>query len=84
MGYVQDERYIAGEHMEVRRDCVSFARLVVAGWVTRYAPLFNWFHEMNSTKKTVGNKLPTRCQISDCFNPGLTQTFTYLRAADPL
>ena len=24
-GYVQDERYIAGEHMDVRRDCVSFA-----------------------------------------------------------
>ena len=24
--YVQDERYIAGEHMDVRRDCVSFAR----------------------------------------------------------
>ena len=28
-GYVQDERYIAGEHMDVRRDCVSFARPVV-------------------------------------------------------
>ena len=26
--YVQDERYIAREHMDVRRDCVSFARLV--------------------------------------------------------
>jgi len=25
-GYVQDERYIAIEHMDVRRDCVSFAR----------------------------------------------------------
>ena len=24
--YVQDERYIAGEHMDERRDCVSFAR----------------------------------------------------------
>ena len=24
--YVQDVRYIAGEHMDVRRDCVSFAR----------------------------------------------------------
>ena len=24
--YVQDERYIAIEHMDVRRDCVSFAR----------------------------------------------------------
>ena len=23
--YVQDERYIAREHMDVRRDCVSFA-----------------------------------------------------------
>ena len=25
-GYVQDERYIAGEHMDVRRDCVNFAQ----------------------------------------------------------
>jgi len=25
--YVQDERNIAGEHMDVRRDCVSFARV---------------------------------------------------------
>ena len=25
MGYVQDERYIAGEHMDVRRDFFSFA-----------------------------------------------------------
>ena len=25
-GYVQDERYIAGEHMDVRRDCVSLAQ----------------------------------------------------------
>ena len=25
-GYVQDERYIAIEHKDVRRDCVSFAR----------------------------------------------------------
>ena len=25
-GYVQDERYIAGEHMDVRRDSVSFVR----------------------------------------------------------
>ena len=25
-GYVQDERYIAGEHMDVRRDCVKFAQ----------------------------------------------------------
>jgi hypothetical protein len=25
-GYVQDERYIAIEHMDVRRDCVSFAQ----------------------------------------------------------
>jgi len=24
--YVQDERYIAIEHMDVRRDCVSFAQ----------------------------------------------------------
>lgn len=24
-GYVQDERYIAIEHMDVRRDCVIFA-----------------------------------------------------------
>ena len=46
--YVQDERYIAGEHMDkvrprsgregalgyVRRDCVNVARLV--GWVTCY------------------------------------------------
>jgi len=24
--YVQDERYIAGEHMDVRRDCVSLAQ----------------------------------------------------------
>ena len=28
-GYVQDERYIAIEHMEVRRDCVSFAHGVI-------------------------------------------------------
>jgi hypothetical protein len=28
-GYVQDERYIAREHMDVRRDCVSFARCMV-------------------------------------------------------
>ena len=35
-GYVQDERYIAREHMDVRRDCVSFARLVFVGWVTLY------------------------------------------------
>ena len=34
VGYVQDERYIAGEHMDVRRDCVNFARLV--GWVIYY------------------------------------------------
>ena len=27
-GYVQDERYIAREHMDVRRDCVSFAQPV--------------------------------------------------------
>ena len=27
--YVQDERYIAGEHMDVRRDCVKFARPVI-------------------------------------------------------
>ncbi len=26
--YVQDVRYIAKEHMEVRRDCVSFARQI--------------------------------------------------------
>ena len=26
-GYVQDERYIAIEHMDVRRDCVNFARV---------------------------------------------------------
>ncbi|MDX2419183.1 MAG: hypothetical protein QNK19_17120, partial [Xanthomonadales bacterium] len=26
-GYVQDERYIAIEHMDVRRDCVSFAHM---------------------------------------------------------
>ena len=25
-GYVQDVRYIAGEHMDVRRDCVRFAQ----------------------------------------------------------
>jgi len=25
-GYVQDERYIAIEHMDVRCDCVSFAQ----------------------------------------------------------
>ena len=25
-GYVQDERYIAIEHMDVRRDCVNFAQ----------------------------------------------------------
>ena len=37
VGYVQDERYIAGEHMDVRRDCVSFARLV--GWVTCNPPV---------------------------------------------
>jgi len=24
-GYVQDERYIAKEHMDVRRDCVNYA-----------------------------------------------------------
>ena len=28
-GYVQDERYIAIEHMDVRRDCVSFARPII-------------------------------------------------------
>ena len=28
-GYVQDERYIAIEHMDVRRDCVSFAQSLV-------------------------------------------------------
>ena len=27
--YVQDERYIASEHMDVRRDCVNFARGVI-------------------------------------------------------
>ena len=26
--YVQDERYIAREHMDVRRDCVSFAQRI--------------------------------------------------------
>ena len=26
------ERYIAGEHMDVRRDCVSFARRIFFGW----------------------------------------------------
>ena len=37
VGYVQDERYIAGEHMDVRRDCVNRAQpLVVVGWVTCY------------------------------------------------
>ena len=29
--YVQDERYIAREHMDVRRDCVSFARCLAQG-----------------------------------------------------
>ena len=29
VGYVQDERYIAGEHMDVRRDCVSLAQRMV-------------------------------------------------------
>ena len=28
-GYVQDERYIAIEHMDVRRDCCSFAQSLV-------------------------------------------------------
>jgi hypothetical protein len=28
-GYVQDERYIAIEHRDVRRDCVSFARPII-------------------------------------------------------
>jgi len=46
VGYVQDkvrpgtgregalgyERYIAGEHMDVRRDCVSFARRIFFSW----------------------------------------------------
>ena len=27
----QDERYIAREHMDVRRDCVSFAQRVISG-----------------------------------------------------
>ena len=27
-GYVQDERYIASEHRDVRRDCVKFARVL--------------------------------------------------------
>ena len=26
--YVQDERYIVREHMDVRRDCVSFAHCI--------------------------------------------------------
>ena len=29
-GYVQDERYIAMEHMDVRRDCVSFAQRIIS------------------------------------------------------
>ena len=29
-GYVQDERYIAIEHMDVRRDCVSLAQRIVS------------------------------------------------------
>ncbi len=29
VGYVQDERYIAIEHMDVWRDCVSFARPII-------------------------------------------------------
>ena len=28
-GYVQDERYIAIEHRDVRRDCVSFAQPII-------------------------------------------------------
>ena len=28
-GYAQDVRYIAGEHMDVRRDCVSFAQRII-------------------------------------------------------
>jgi hypothetical protein len=28
--YVQDERYIAIEHMDVRRDCVNLARPVLS------------------------------------------------------
>ena len=33
--YVQDERCIAGEHMDVRRDCVSFARVACINTVLR-------------------------------------------------
>ena len=29
--YVQDERYIAREHMDVRRDSVNLARCIIAG-----------------------------------------------------
>ena len=32
-GYVQDERYIAIEHMDVRRDCVNFAHCFILGAV---------------------------------------------------
>jgi len=31
VGYVQDERYIAIEHMDVRRDCLGFARWLARG-----------------------------------------------------
>jgi hypothetical protein len=31
VGYVQDERYIAIEHMDVRRDCFGIVRWLVRG-----------------------------------------------------
>ena len=34
-GYVQDERYIAIEHMDVRRDCVNFAQRLTQGCAAR-------------------------------------------------
>ena len=38
VGYVQDERYIASEHMDVRRDCVSFARVQISRRVGNLLP----------------------------------------------
>jgi len=41
IGYVQDERYIAKEHMDVRRDCVNFALRVIRSGLCQFCTLFH-------------------------------------------
>ena len=41
IGYVQDERYIAKEHMDVRRDRVNFALRVIRSGLCQFCTLFH-------------------------------------------